>query len=62
LTADKLAQAITAAVSDREMRQRCSALGEQIRDEDGIGQAVQLIEQHTPHRSVTGVPTGAKSR
>jgi UDP:flavonoid glycosyltransferase YjiC (YdhE family) len=62
LTADKLAQAITAAVSDREMRQRSSALGEQIRDEDGIGQAVRLIEQHAPHTTVTSVPTGAKSR
>lgn len=62
LTADKLAQAIAAAVSDREMRQRSSALGEQIRDEDGIGQAVRLIEQHAPHPSVSSVPAGAKSR
>jgi hypothetical protein len=44
------------------MRQRSSALGEQIRDEDGIGQAVRLIEQHAPHTTVTSVPTGAKSR
>lgn len=62
LTADRLAQAITTAVSDREMRQRASALGEQIRDEDGIGQAVRLIEQVTPHHIVTPVPTGANSR
>jgi sterol 3beta-glucosyltransferase len=52
LTADKLTQAITAAVTDREMRQRASVLGERIREEDGIGQAVRLIEQHVPHRTV----------
>jgi sterol 3beta-glucosyltransferase len=55
LTADKLAGAITAAVADREMRQRASALGERIREEDGIGQAVRFIEQYMPRRVVKPV-------
>jgi sterol 3beta-glucosyltransferase len=52
LTAAKLAQAITLAISNQAMRRQASQLGERIRAEDGIGQAVRLIEQHLPHRSV----------
>jgi sterol 3beta-glucosyltransferase len=48
LTSTNLAQAITTAVSDREMRQRARVLGEQICAEDGIGQAVRLITQAIP--------------
>jgi sterol 3beta-glucosyltransferase len=48
LTADNLAQAITTAVSHQEMRQRASALAENIALEDGISHAVRLIEQHMP--------------
>ncbi|MDX2139288.1 MAG: glycosyltransferase [Chloroflexota bacterium] len=57
LTADKLAQAITTAVTDREMRQRASALGESIRAEDGVGQAVGYIERVLPRRVVAPAVT-----
>ncbi len=43
LTADRLAQAIQRAVSDQGMRQRARDLGERIRSEDGIGNAVAAI-------------------
>jgi sterol 3beta-glucosyltransferase len=49
LTAEKLAAAITQAVSDAGMRQRAAALGEHIRAEDGIGQAVAAIQQYHAH-------------
>jgi sterol 3beta-glucosyltransferase len=45
LTVDTLAEAIGHAVSDTEMRKRASLLGERIRAEKGITQAVTLIEQ-----------------
>jgi len=44
LSAERLAVAIAAAVSDAGMRQRAAALGEQIQAEDGIGNAVRVIE------------------
>lgn len=43
LTADLLADAIRRATSDSAMRQRASALGEQIRSEDGVGTTVDLF-------------------
>jgi UDP:flavonoid glycosyltransferase YjiC (YdhE family) len=43
LTADLLADAIRQATSDTAMRQRASALGEQIRTEDGVGTTVDLF-------------------
>jgi sterol 3beta-glucosyltransferase len=43
LTADKLAAAIHTAVIDIDMRERATALGEKIRAEDGIGQAMELM-------------------
>ncbi|MDX1990858.1 MAG: glycosyltransferase [bacterium] len=46
LTAQKLAEAIREAVSDATMRQQASALGQRIRDEDGIGQAVAFVESY----------------
>lgn len=45
LTADKLTRALRMAVSDPAMRQRATELGQQIRLEDGVGNAVQVIEQ-----------------
>ncbi|MCU0475523.1 MAG: hypothetical protein MUC99_05335 [Anaerolineae bacterium] len=45
LTSDKLAASIRQMTSDTAMRQRAHALGERIRAEDGIGQAVALIER-----------------
>jgi UDP:flavonoid glycosyltransferase YjiC (YdhE family) len=45
LTADRLAHAIREAVTNEEMRQRAATLGEQIRAENGIESAVQIINQ-----------------
>ncbi|HEY5005236.1 MAG TPA: glycosyltransferase [Ktedonobacteraceae bacterium] len=45
LTIDNLTEAIEHAVSDEEMRKRASLLGERIRAENGIAQAVTIIEQ-----------------
>ena len=44
LTTDLLAEAIQAVTSDQAMRSRASSLGEQIRQEDGVGRAVKVIE------------------
>jgi UDP:flavonoid glycosyltransferase YjiC (YdhE family) len=44
LNADRLAGAITQAVTDQAMRRRAAELAAQIQAEDGIGQAVRLIE------------------
>jgi UDP:flavonoid glycosyltransferase YjiC (YdhE family) len=51
LTAEKLAKAVETAVSDPDIRQRAAELGQIIRQEDGIGQAVNLVEQilHLDH-------------
>ncbi|MFN8529359.1 MAG: glycosyltransferase [Anaerolineae bacterium] len=45
LSVERLAQAITQAVSDTTMRQRAASLGEQIRAEDGVAQAVAYIDR-----------------
>jgi len=44
LTVEGLAQALVQAVQDDGMRARAACLGEQIRAEDGVGNAVRLIE------------------
>lgn len=44
LTPAKLASRIRQAVTDTAMQTRASALGEQIRAEDGVGNAVRVIE------------------
>jgi sterol 3beta-glucosyltransferase len=46
LTAEKLARAIKAAVSDDGIRQRSEVLGKVIRAEDGVGNAVEYITSH----------------
>jgi UDP:flavonoid glycosyltransferase YjiC (YdhE family) len=46
LTAERLAKAITQAVTDQAMRQRAATLGEKICSEDGVGEAVRIICQH----------------
>lgn len=43
LSADRLARAIDAAVTDQEMRRRAAALGAAIRAEDGVARAVEAI-------------------
>lgn len=45
LTAERLAVAIGEAVSNSEMRHRAAELGERIRTEDGVANAVTMIEQ-----------------
>jgi sterol 3beta-glucosyltransferase len=47
LTTDRLAAAIEQAVTDRAIQQRAAEVGQQIRSEDGIVRAVQLIEKIT---------------
>lgn len=46
LTADRLANAIRIAVSDPGIRKRVKSIGEAIRKEDGIGNAVKIIRQY----------------
>ena len=46
LTVDCLADAVTIALTDKALQTRVAVLGEQIRAEDGIARAVELIEQN----------------
>ena len=43
---DSLAFSINQAVNYREMIARASALGAKIRAEDGVAQAIQIIQSH----------------
>jgi UDP:flavonoid glycosyltransferase YjiC (YdhE family) len=45
LTVDRLTQAIEQAVYDQGMRQRAAALGSKIQAEDGIANAVAVLQQ-----------------
>ncbi len=45
LTVDKLAYAIHTAATHQPMQKRAAELGEKIRAEDGVGNAVRVIEQ-----------------
>ena len=45
LTVDNLTEAIERAVSDEEMRKKAASLGERIRAENGVAQAVTIIEK-----------------
>lgn len=45
LTAERLAEAIRRAVADPHMRERARRMGEKIRAEDGVGQAVRIIDR-----------------
>jgi sterol 3beta-glucosyltransferase len=44
LTAPRLAEAITSAITDTGIQTRVRSLGEHIRAEDGIGKAVEILE------------------
>jgi UDP:flavonoid glycosyltransferase YjiC (YdhE family) len=46
LTADALASAIRIAVTDSDIRQRAASCGEAIRAEDGVGNAVKVIQRY----------------
>ncbi|HLH74545.1 MAG TPA: nucleotide disphospho-sugar-binding domain-containing protein [Chloroflexota bacterium] len=54
LTPERLAEAIGIAVSNPEIRKRATELGEAIRQEDGVGTAVQLVETYlaAPGRTI----------
>jgi sterol 3beta-glucosyltransferase len=45
LTASRLAAAITTAATDEAMRERAAAVGERVRGEDGVAEAVAAIER-----------------
>jgi hypothetical protein len=45
------------AVNDPEMHRRATELGARIREEDGVGRAVELI-----NRGLVRLPVSAKSR
>jgi UDP:flavonoid glycosyltransferase YjiC (YdhE family) len=45
LTADRLAHSIQEAVTNTAMRQRAAALGSKIRSEDGIANAIEVIQR-----------------
>ena len=47
LTVEGLSNAIIQAVTDQAMRQRAADLGEKIRAEDGVGEAVRIICEYT---------------
>jgi sterol 3beta-glucosyltransferase len=46
LTAERLAEAIICMVNDSAMAAKAAALGENIRAEDGVGQAIKIIDQY----------------
>src|SRR5687768_3550041 len=46
LTAENLGEAIRRAATDPNIRQRANALGEKIRAEDGVGQAVEVVDAY----------------
>jgi UDP:flavonoid glycosyltransferase YjiC (YdhE family) len=50
LTVDRLAEAIRLATSDLTMAEKAARLGERIRAENGIANAVAIVEQHEPHK------------
>ena len=52
LTVERLAAAIRTAVEDQTMGQRAAVLGQKIRSEDGIGQAVKAFHQHLSPQSM----------
>jgi len=51
VTAENLAAAINSAVNDAGLRQRASALGKQIRSEDGVAKAVELATRYLSHQN-----------
>ncbi len=48
LSAEALAEAITQAVTNQQMRECAATLGKKIRGEDGVGNAVRLFQQYVP--------------
>ena len=48
LAVEQLADAISTAASDANMRLRAAALGERVRAEDGVARAVEILERYLP--------------
>jgi UDP:flavonoid glycosyltransferase YjiC (YdhE family) len=46
LSVERLTEAIKIVTSDEQMKKRAAALGEKIRSEDGVGNAVRIIDKH----------------
>jgi sterol 3beta-glucosyltransferase len=62
LTAERLAAAIIEATTDQAMRRRAAELGERIRQEDGVGKAVAILERELGRREVgAGSPRGVEA-
>jgi sterol 3beta-glucosyltransferase len=57
LTAPRLAEAMSAAVHDQGIRQRAAELGQRVRDEHGVANAVAIIEQVVGQWNQGPVPT-----
>lgn len=55
LTSRALAAAIVTASTDQNMKRRARELGKKIGAEDGIGRAVELIQQYLSPRSAVGI-------
>jgi sterol 3beta-glucosyltransferase len=58
LTAERLAEAIHRAVTDRSMRQRAADLGAKIQAEDGIANAVAIVHEIEKRRALCGKDSG----
>ena len=61
LTVNKLTAAIIAAMNDEAMRDRAESMGQAIRAEDGIGNAIRMIEQEMA-AAVEGSQRGDRSK
>ena len=59
LTVDNLAEAIRQIATDSEMRQRAASLGEKLRAEDGVGNAIEVINQYLNVKSKIAAATAA---
>jgi UDP:flavonoid glycosyltransferase YjiC (YdhE family) len=63
LTAERLARAIQAAVTDEGMRARAAALGRRLRAEDGVARAVEVFHHHPPRPIPAALrPSGYRRR
>jgi UDP:flavonoid glycosyltransferase YjiC (YdhE family) len=51
LTSESLAGAITIAVNDKQMQEKAAALGRRIMEENGVTNAVKLIEDYAKARN-----------
>jgi UDP:flavonoid glycosyltransferase YjiC (YdhE family) len=50
VTAEQLAAALRKVTTDAALRRRAATLGERIRAEDGVGQAVAVIQDYLRER------------